>query len=365
METAATYFDGLRPVPRTALIALTGKGLSLSVDVGPVFFWDYASIRLPEHHTIMLRFHRERSGSHTGEMLEIPTGEFATALCARCPSLQGSAGEQARSRNRIIGWSMAALASIALLLVYGIPAIANRLGPMVPWSTEVTLGNAVEGQILQQIGNGGPPRVCTAKADTEGAKALQTLVERLTRHATLPGKPDIKIVDLAMENAFTLPGGKILLMRGLIEKAQSPDEVAGVLAHELGHMVHRDAMRGLIHTGGVSFLIGTLLGDFTGAGALILGSKFLIGNRYSRENESEADSFAIEVMTKAGGDVRALGRFLSRVARVPGERQMELLLSHPVTEDRIARIEKQAPVGQGQPILNATEWQALRQSCKG
>jgi Zn-dependent protease with chaperone function len=363
-ETTAIYFDGLRPIPRNASLALAAKGLSLSVDDGPIFFWDYPAIRLADKRGEILRFHREQNGAHTGEVLEIELGEFSAALQARCPSLQGNSAERKQMRNRIIGWSVAALASIGLLITYGIPALANRLGPLIPWSTEVTLGNAVEDQVLAQLSGGKAPRVCTSKAESAGSKALETMVQRLTQHVTLPGKADIKILDHAMENAFTLPGGKILLMRGLIEKAQSPDEVAGVLAHELGHMVHRDAMRGLIHAGGISFVIGTLLGDFTGAGALIIGSKFLIGNRYSRENESEADRFAIEVLSKAGGDVRALGSFLARVAKVPGEKQMELLLSHPVTDDRIAEINKLAPVWQGKPILSPDEWSAVQAACK-
>jgi Zn-dependent protease with chaperone function len=360
MQTEAVYFDGLRPLPRHVQIALTGKGLSLSVDGGPPFLWSYASIRLGEDGTAPLRFHREESGSHTGEQLEIAPGDFAMALRARCPSLAGTASEKRRMTQRVIGWSAAAIASIALLILYGIPALATRLAPLVPWQTEVSLGRAVEGQILQQL-SGGEPRFCSADKTTPGAQALQRMVDRLT---ALPGPVEIKVVDVAMENAFNLPGGRILLLRGLIEKAQGPDEVAGVLAHELGHMAHRDAMRGLIHAGGVSFLVGTLLGDFTGAGALIIASKFLLGSRYSRENESQADDFAIEIMTKAGGDVKALASFLNRVARAPGERQMELLLSHPVTADRVATIERQAPAGPRQPLLSAAEWAALRTICQ-
>ncbi len=98
-----------------------------------------------------------------------------------------------------------------------------------------------------------------------------------------------------------------------------------MLAHEMGHVANRDAMRGIIHAGGISFLIGTLLGDFTGAGALVIASRYLLTSRHSRSVESQADLFAIDVMSKAGGDVRALGRFLGRVAATPGERQLELL----------------------------------------
>jgi predicted Zn-dependent protease len=205
--------------------------------------------------------------------------------------------------------------------------------------------------------------LCGADGNGPGKQALQALVGRLTQHATLPGPVTVMVADSTMQNAFALPGGRIIFLRALIEKADSADEVAGVLAHELGHVANRDAMRAVIHAGGVSFLVGTLLGDFTGAGALVIGTKFLLGNRYSRQNETDADTFAIDVINKAGGDVTALSRFLRRVARQPGERQLELLLSHPVTEDRVAQIDSRAATGPRQPLLSVEEWQALREIC--
>jgi Zn-dependent protease with chaperone function len=363
MQGSAVYFDGLRPIPRQAELALAAKGISLSIDGGPFFSWDYGSVRLEEDGPLPLRFHREESHSHTGEVLEIHDADFAAALKARCPSLGGTQQERGRMRMKIIGWSLAAVISMVGLVLYGIPALATYLAPVVPWKTEVALGRAVEGEVLRQLTDG-PGKICGAEGNGPGKRALQAMVERLTRHAVLPGEIDVKVLDSNVQNAFTLPGGKIVFMRALIERARSPDEVAGVLAHEMGHVAHRDAMRGIIHAGGISFLVGTLLGDFTGAGALVIGTKFLLGSRYSRENESQADDFAIDVMTKAGGDVKALGTFLRRVASSPGERQLELVLSHPVTDDRIAAINSRAPSGARTPLLNEAEWQALQKICK-
>jgi Zn-dependent protease with chaperone function len=363
MRVDAVYFDGLRPLPRRAQAALTGKGVSLSVDDGPHFIWDYGAIRLQEDGPPPLRFHREETGAHTGELLEIADPEFAAALKARCPSLGGDARERSRSRMKIVGWSLAAVASLVAVVLYGVPALATKLAPLIPWNTEVALGRAVETEVLRQLPGGGG-KICGAEGNGPGKRALRAMTDRLSRHAALPGEIDVKVADSKVENAFTLPGGKIVFMQALIEKAQGPDEVAGVLAHEMGHVANRDAMRGIIHAGGISFLVGTLLGDFTGAGALVIGTKFLLGNRYSRQNETDADSFAIDVMTKAGGDVKALAGFLKRVASQPGERQLELLLSHPVTDDRVAAIESRAPAGRRTPILDDAEWQALKRICQ-
>lgn len=362
MQAQAAYFDGLRPIRRTADLRLEGKALLLSVDGGPFFNWDYGSIRLDAQAGATWRLHREQSGSRTGEVLELEPGPFADELMRRCPSLSGAAAERRKLRLKVLGWSMAAIISLVALVFYGVPALASRLAVLVPWSTEVSIGNAVEGQIIREMSQGAP-RICSAKPDSPGSRALKTMVDRLTAHASLPGAIDVKVIDSRVQNAFALPGGKIIFMRGLIEKAQSADEVAGVLAHEMGHVANRDAMRGIIHAGGISFLIGTMLGDFTGAGALVIASRYLLTSRHSRSVESEADTFAIDVMTKAGGDVRALGGFLRRVAETPGERQLEILLTHPVTADRVAEIERRA-VPPVRPILSSEEWLALKAICR-
>ncbi|MGL4243349.1 MAG: M48 family metallopeptidase [Beijerinckiaceae bacterium] len=363
MEAAAAYFDGLKPIRQSARVMLGDKGVVLSVGGGPAFTWTYGSVRLDADDGPELRFHREESGARTGEALEIPRGAFADALRARCPSLTGTAQARQRTRRRIIGWSAAAVVSLAALIFYGVPALSSRLATLVPWRTEVAIGNAVEGQILREMSKG-TPRVCGADKDTAGKRALAALVGKLTEHVALPGPIDVKVIDSNVQNAFALPGGKIVFMRGLIEKAEGPDEVAGVLAHEIGHVVNRDAMRGIIHAGGISFLIGTLLGDFTGAGALVIASRYLLTSRHSRSVETQADTFAIDMMTKAGGDIRALARFLQRVATTPGERQLELLLSHPVTADRVAEIERAAGQPPVRPIMTAAEWSALRAICR-
>jgi predicted Zn-dependent protease len=296
-------------------------------------------------------------------MLEIQKTPFADALLSRCPSLAGAADERRRTRMKVVGWSFAAIVSLAAIIFYGVPALASRLAVMVPWSTEAAIGRAVEGQVLREMTQG-TPRICGGDRDTPGRRALATLVQRLSAHAVLPGPLDVKVVDSEVQNAFALPGGKIVFMSALIERAESADEVAGVLAHEMGHVANRDAMRGIIHAGGISFLIGTLLGDFTGAGALVIATRYLLTSQHSRSVESQADDFAIDVMTKAGGDLRALGRFLQRVAATPGERQLELLLSHPVTADRVAAIERHAGGQPPRPILSTEEWLALRRICR-
>src|SRR5438067_7122963 len=117
----------------------------------------------------------------------------------------------------------------------------------------------------------------------------------------------------SLPNAFALPGGRVYVLSGLLAQAQSPDELAGVLAHEFGHVVRRDALRRLIRDGGTSFLVGLMFGDVTGSGAVLMAGRALLSASYSRDDERGADGFAVMVMHRLGRPTAPLGALLTRI----------------------------------------------------
>ena len=167
-------------------------------------------------------------------------------------------------------------------------------------------------------------------------------------------------------NAIALPGGKIYLFDGLLQKAESPDEVAGILAHELGHVHHRHVMRTLIHNGGTSFLIGLLLGDVTGGSAVIFATRQLLQASHSREAEQEADDFAITMMRKLGRSPVPMAELLFRITGAEGKQLggFTILNSHPLTEDRLAAAKKNDAPEHRAGDSFASEWRALKAICK-
>src|SRR5581483_9059372 len=106
-------------------------------------------------------------------------------------------------------------------------------------------------------------------------------------------------------NAIALPGGHVYVFEGLIKQARSPDELAGVVAHELGHVAHRDGTRSLLQAAGLSFLFGVLLGDFTGGGLVVIAAKTAMQSAYTRKVEAAADAYSVDLVTRIGGDPRA------------------------------------------------------------
>ncbi|WP_163071438.1 M48 family metalloprotease, partial [Acinetobacter baumannii] len=90
------------------------------------------------------------------------------------------------------------------------------------------------------------------------------LMHTLREAGGVDASAEAAVISNTIANAIALPGGKIYVFEGLLDKAENVDELAGVLAHELGHVKNRDGLRNMIYNGGTSFLIGLLFGDITG-----------------------------------------------------------------------------------------------------
>jgi Zn-dependent protease with chaperone function len=136
-----------------------------------------------------------------------------------------------------------------------------------------------------------------------------------------------------------------------------------VLAHEIGHVAHRDSLRSLIQSGGASYLLGLLFGDVSGGGAIVIASKLLIDTAHSREAEVAADTFAGRTMLALGRAPGPLGHLLKRIDG--NETKLPAFLStHPVTDQRLKSLERQVPAQPGEPLLSEEEWRALKEICK-
>jgi Zn-dependent protease with chaperone function len=273
-----------------------------------------------------------------------------------CPALTGPGGVQPISIARIAAWSLAATAVIVAMIWFGIPLIADKLAETLPTRWERPLGEVIDKQV-RAIFSGTP---C---ASPDGQAALTKLVATLQSAASLSIPPDPVVLRSTIPNAFALPGGRVYILAALLDRAHSPDELAGVLAHEFGHVSHRDGIRRLIRDGGTGFLVGLLFGDISGAGAALFAARTLLSAAYSRDIEAGADSFAIAVMHRLGRPTAPLGDLLLRIAG-PDEPALSLLQDHPLTPDRARRLEEENASPTGPPLLDPAEWQALRTICR-
>jgi predicted Zn-dependent protease len=363
---AGIYFDGITSTRHDVIVELVQDSLQIcNRDGHALAQWPYDEIEEFGAPDGILRLGRRSSAIL--ERLEIRDPVFATAIDARAAHVDRSGGTQRRERTRVIAWSVGATLSLVLVAWFGVPAIAARLTSLLPTTIELRLGDAVNMQVRGMLDtmNAGAAFDCgIAAVELPGRAALDKLVRRLEAAAALPLPLHTNVVRRDEANALALPGGQVYVFRGLIAKADNADEVAGVIAHEIGHVAHRDGTKAVLEGGGLSFLFGMLLGDFVGGGAVVLAAKSILQSSYTREAETAADAYGADLMNKAGGDARGLATMLAKVggATEPG---MKILMDHPETKARIAAINKAAAMVTSSPFLNASEWAALKNICTG
>lgn len=227
------------------------------------------------------------------------------------------------------------IAGICLIggLIFGILAFSvDLLVPFISSKMETKMLAPIWEQVEDQM------RV----EATARAKEIAQLLNRLSSH--WQGHPydfRVGIWDEESSNAFALPGGAILVTSGLINEAESENELAFVLGHELGHFHHRDHLRAL----GRSILFNLVLnviGKGGGEAISLLGTTRLLTERhFSRDQERAADRFGLELLYKEYGHVAGGTDFLKKLALRDNTRRSfsEFTETHPVSEERIDHLQ--------------------------
>jgi Zn-dependent protease with chaperone function len=351
-QGAGVYFDGQSNRKRRVVLRF-GPTLEIVENDVVVDLWPYEDIRRVDGVPALLRL--KCLSAAPLARLEIEDEAAKQAIALHCPKLDDGMPGSAQTW-RIVGWSAAAVCSIVVVVMYGIPFAADRLAAFVPFAVEKRLGDAVDKQVHFIFGD----KICNSPA---GQQALTTLVDRLKHAGDLAMPLEAQALSTSIPNAFALPGGRIYVTNGLLQKARNPDEIAGVLAHELGHVEHRDGLRKLIQTGGTSFFVGLLFGDVLGGGAMIFATRSLLNVSYSRDAERSADAYAAELMHKLGRSPKPMAELLFRITGAQADKNISILSTHPLTEERLAVMEKEDRPATGPDILSANEWLALQRIC--
>jgi Zn-dependent protease with chaperone function len=365
------YFDGVASTRRPVLVELTPELLVVrdEEDRDILARWRYDRLDHLAAPEGMLRL--GQLGALQTARLEVRDAALAAAIDHASVPVDRSGVRERRGRLTVVAWSVIAVVTLVLAAVFGVPALADRLAPLVPLRAERWLGEAVDLQVRKMLDKGdtSKPFECgSGTGEAAGRAALARLIGRLEAAAALPIPLDARVIRRSEANAVALPGGNIYVFEGLVAKSDSADELAGVIAHEIGHVAHRDGTRSILQSAGLSFLFGMLLGDFVGGGAVVIGARAVLQSSYTREVESAADRYAVELTARAGGDPRALGAMLARIAGAihPG---MEILRDHPDTKARVAMINdiatNLAASAPPQPLLEPSEWAALKRICTG
>lgn len=260
----------------------------------------------------------------------------------------------------LLVWIGGAVASVLLLVQVVIPALAGVLAPLVPAGWQAHIGNQVQTLAVTLLTREGGNPHCAAP---DGVAALDRLVALLSPSA---GTARPHIIDSDLPNAFALPGGHVSVTTGLMEKADGPDAILGVIGHELGHLHHGHSMERVMRYGLTSAVISMVVGDI-GGGMLAVGVSQMIESGFSQAQERQADGFAIDALAAARVSPLALARLFDTMRREHPEADghlAEWIGSHPTLSERIDTLERAGGGQTADEVLSPAQWQALKSICR-
>lgn len=261
---------------------------------------------------------------------------------------------RARTRRRtVLVVALAAVVGAGLGLWLGFDAWVRLAVSRVPAEWEQPIGEAAQQEFLagQTVIREGP-----------AVEAVNEIVRRLAEAA--PDNPytfRVTVVRSDTVNAFALPGGYVVVFTGLLKQAESPEEVAGVLGHELNHVLKRHGLERIVKTLGLVAVVTIFTGDQSGLVGLAkrLGVE-LLTLKFGREQETEADVEGLKLLHRARIPPDGLIRFFERLSD-KDKLQVELLSTHPMSAARAERLKAEAAaLPRREPEPFAFDWAAAR-----
>lgn len=245
--------------------------------------------------------------------------------------------------------AVSAFLAVSAAVIFAGMRAPEWLAPHIPAAWEQRYGDALVGDLGGKYCNG-----------AGGQAALDKLAAKLSPHA---GKYRIRVVKFGMVNAAALPGGNIVIFDELLKESDGPDEVAGVLAHELAHVERRHVTQAMIRDLGFGLVL-TAFGGNTGGS--IDG---LLSAGYSRGSETEADRVAIARLSRAAIDPRPTAGFFKKLADDEAKlggiaESLSYISTHPMSAKRQKAFADSAKKGRAYvPALSFDEWRALSTIC--
>ena len=283
---------------------------------------------------------------------------------------------------KIHNWNVKKILSISLIVIPAFVALVMffffNAYYLIPEDYDVYMGNSVHEKIVDQFSI----KECE---NTKLKTAVNDILERIPKKKDT-FKYSILIADSDTINALALPGGKMIVFHELIEKTDSPEELAGFLAHEISHIEKKHDIQQMVRTLGFSFLVSIFIGGFAEGFETIetvaeIGATLLFF-KYSRSFEEEADKNAMKKLIEADINPAGFINFFKKIQELEDEILDELtdtdeeketfyelsdwLSTHPSSEDRVKILKKGMPADKKdyKPFTGISSWDTLKSECQ-
>ncbi|HEY0683042.1 MAG TPA: M48 family metallopeptidase [Steroidobacter sp.] len=266
-------------------------------------------------------------------------------------------------RKRVHNWTMlaaisAVIVAIPVALLLNMAWLTGIAARQIPASWEEQLGKTAMGQYQVQADMIQDPETARLLSELTGVLTEALPDARYKFHFYVAREPSL--------NAFALPGGYVVVHSELLLRADSAEEVLGVLAHEISHVTSQHGTRNVIASTGMFLTLQAALGDASGLlGTIASAAPFLLSQKYSRGFENEADAQGFDLLQRARIDGRGMVSFFDKIKaeeekiRAKVREQVgddagamlteipEFLATHPTTDSRIERMREKAAHQQG------------------
>lgn len=375
---SASYFDGRSARKFAADITVSRQGLLVSISGSEARLWPYGSLRLAQgdqNQPLHLEHLVAGGDENCPEILVVDHPDFPLVLQEADPSVLKLPPRSAIGRiTRLLTLSCFSLLLLVLCFKYAGPVLVDGMVKIFPYSWEKKLGEKI--MIELQPRNYHPPA-------PEALQALESIIRQLLTGTTNPAGYAFRVhlFPQKIVNALALPGGNIIVFQGLLDIAETPEELAGVLAHEMQHILLRHATRNLVREAAVKLFFFLMAGELSNKALQVAES--LVFLRYSREMEAEADREGMRTVIAGGIDPGGMVRIFEKLAAHEGKSArdfdekkpegasssesppwLKYLSTHPAGKDRVDELQglaqKRDKSHPTQPLLPGMDWSRLR-----
>ncbi len=202
--------------------------------------------------------------------------------------------------------------------------------------------------------------------DEEVLSSIADIKKRLLAHVeNNPYEIEIVVVNSPVTNAFTFPGGLIVIYSALIRSTDTPEELASVIAHEMGHIINRDPVKRLIRQMGISTVL-SLLGG-TGESTVFFENivNDFVNAHYNRNQEDKADEFALKLLDSCAINPEHFHTFMKKLDIEKKDNMQKIakhFMSHPETKKRIDKAKEYSDNYNGEEVSFDIDWNRVKRS---
>ncbi|MGH7679058.1 MAG: M48 family metallopeptidase, partial [Gemmatimonadaceae bacterium] len=353
------YYDGRTADRMAVAVTFAPGGLRVERPDGTSVTWPISQVRQTQG-SFSSEQVRIEHGTDPVEAVFITEPGFARAVRERFPQDHRGWRDQSAT-TRLLALAAGGLAVLIGLYVWGAPLWADWASKRVPMSWEHSLGQDVAQRMAPES------RQC---GDAASHALLGDVLQRLL-NAGVTGEASqyrfrMVVLKDTLVNAFAAPGGFIAVNSGLLAAARTPEEFAGVLAHEVSHVTKRHSTRAVMREMPLRLALSAIAGG-SGAETAASVAGTLGALRYRRGDEAEADREGMRMLAAAkidpAGTVSFMRTLEEKTAKAP--RFVSYLTTHPHTADRVAALQALAREHSYQPValMDADEWARVRKMC--